>query len=57
MDDLVSMSASLCQLQEKLEDTTEDVNRKRTDNTMAKRKKDRQYNGQKKKDRQYNVHM
>jgi hypothetical protein len=39
MDDLVSMSASLCQLQEKLEDTTEDVNRKRTDNTMAKRKK------------------
>ena len=40
MDDLVSMSASLCQLQEKLEDTTEDVNRKRTDNTMAKRRTD-----------------
>ena len=39
MDDLVSMSASLCQLQEKLEDTTEDVNRKRTDNTMAKRRR------------------
>jgi hypothetical protein len=27
---------------------------RRTDNTMAKRQKDRQYNGQKKKDKQYN---